>query len=70
MARLIALVLVALVALLQLKYWVGRGGVCVTSARVGLAPAALAAQAHAGDVFVYRTGTCGLRESRARLPAT
>ena len=42
----------------------------MTSARVGLAPAALAAQAHAGDVFVYRTGTCGLRESRARLPAT
>ena len=28
------------------------------------------AQALAGDVFVYRTGTCGLRESRARLPAT
>ena len=27
MARLIALVLVALIALLQLKYWVGNGGV-------------------------------------------
>ena len=43
---------------------------CVTSARVGLAPAALAAQAHAGDLFVYQAGVRGLRESRARLPAT
>ena len=32
-------------------------------------PAALAAQAHAGDLFVYQAGVRGLRESRARLPA-
>lgn len=42
---------------------------CVTTARIGLSPAALASQAHAGDVFIYRTGARGLAESRARWPA-
>ena len=42
---------------------------CVTSARIGLSPESLAAQPHAGDVFVFRTGTRGLPESRARWPA-
>ena len=40
---------------------------CVTSARLGLDAAALAAQPHAGHLFVYETTTRGLPECRARL---
>jgi L-arabinonolactonase len=36
---------------------------CVTTARRGLEPAALAAEPNAGDVFLYRTGVQGLPES-------
>jgi L-arabinonolactonase len=36
---------------------------CVTSAREGLDETTLRAEPHAGDVFLYRTGTQGLPES-------
>jgi len=39
---------------------------CVTSARVELDAAALAAEPHAGDVFLYRVGTQGLPEPEYR----
>lgn len=38
----------------------------VTSARVGLAPQALAQQPHAGDVLVYRVGASGVDEPEYR----
>ena len=40
---------------------------CVTSARVELDTAALAAEPHAGDVFLFRLGAQGLAESEYRL---
>lgn len=40
----------------------------VTSAREGLSPAALAAQPHAGDVFVYKLDIKGLADSRFADP--
>lgn len=39
---------------------------CVTSARVELDAATLAAEPHAGDVFLYRVGAQGLPESEYR----
>lgn len=39
---------------------------CVTTARVDLDPATLAAEPHAGDVFLYRVGAQGLPESEYR----
>ena len=40
---------------------------CVTSARVGLDDRQLHDEPHAGDVFLYRTGTQGLPESEYRV---
>ena len=39
---------------------------CVTSAREGLNASAVAAEPHAGDVFLYRTGVQGLPEPEYR----
>ena len=40
---------------------------CVTTARADLEPTELAAQPHAGDVFLYNAGTQGLPEPEYRL---